>query len=91
MIEKENFKLKYDKSVLVNVEEEMTLSNYIAEKIKEIKRAKKISIKDMTLKAGFCNESMWTRIMKGTNNLNTNTLYKICKGLDCKSSDLLPF
>jgi DNA-binding Xre family transcriptional regulator len=91
MTDKKNFKLKYDKSVLVNVEEEIPLSNYTAEKIKQIIREKNLYIKDITLKAGFCNETIWSRIMKGKHHLNTNTLYKICKGLDCKSSDLLPF
>jgi DNA-binding Xre family transcriptional regulator len=93
MIEKETFKIKFTKSVLVDVDfdKEILLPNYIGERVKQIKKEKKLRYKDMSLIAGFYSHSIWSRILKGTHNITTITLYKICKALDCKSSDLLPF
>lgn len=85
------FNLKYKKRILSNVEEELSLSKFIGQKVKEIKEEKNLKWKTIAKNGGLSNATICNRVVNGTFVITTETLYKICKGLDCKSSDLLPF
>lgn len=84
-----NFKIHVEK--IIEVEVESSLSLYISQRIKTIQKQKKISSKEMFEKGEFSNQTSIARIRKGDNLISIETLYLICKVLDCKSSDILPF
>lgn len=76
---------------IISVESDVQLSVYIAERIKTIQKEKKISSKKMTDNGDFSNQTTIARIRKGNHLITVETLYLVCKNLDCKSSDILPF
>jgi DNA-binding Xre family transcriptional regulator len=84
-----NFRTVVDR--IVSVETDVQLSEYIAKRIKTIQKEKKISSKKMCENGDFPNETSIARIRKGNSIINVETLYFLCKNLDCKSSDILPF
>jgi DNA-binding Xre family transcriptional regulator len=84
-----NFTTLVDK--IISVEVDVQLSKYISERIKTIQKEKKISSKKMCENGDFSNESSVARIRKGNHIISIETLYLVCKNLDCKSSDILPF
>jgi len=88
-VKKPNFMLHVDK--IVSVESDVNLSIYISQRIKDIQKEKKISSRKMCNNGDFANENVVSRIRKGTHLISIETLYFVCKNLDCKSSDILPF
>jgi DNA-binding Xre family transcriptional regulator len=90
MLKKDTFKLKFQKLVFVDVEEEININEYLAKRITTIMREKKLKKNDVALKCGFINSTYLNRYEKGTG-ITIINLQRLCKGLDCKSSDLLPF
>ena len=87
------FNLKYEKQTIINVEveEHLSLPQYIGKRVKHISQQKNISLTKIAKIGGLTNQTILHRVITGKWNITTETLYKICKGLDCKSSDLLPF
>jgi len=75
----------------VSVKENVPLAVYISQRIKDIQKQKKISSRELYFKSNVSNETMVARIRKGSHLISIDTLYSICKGLDCKSSEILPF
>lgn len=75
----------YEHEVWVN------LSEYIGYRVKMLQKTKKISNKVLTEKAGFSNQTIVSRIKSGKHSFQIDTIYRLCIGLDCKSSDILPF
>jgi DNA-binding Xre family transcriptional regulator len=69
----------------------LNLNEYVGYRVKMLQKTKKISNKILYKKAGFCNQTIVSRIKRGKNSFQINTIYRLCVGLDCKSSDLLPF
>ena len=69
---------------LVSVTENVPLAVYISERIKAIQKQKKISSRELYFKSNVSNETMVSRIRKGSHLISIDTLYYICKGLDCK-------
>lgn len=76
---------------IISVETNVQLSVYVAERIKTIQKEKKISSRKMAENGDFSNETAIARIRKGNHLISIETLYLVCKNLDCKSSDILPF
>jgi DNA-binding Xre family transcriptional regulator len=74
-----------------NFKTEVSLNDYISFRIKEIKKQKKLGHEEITKRGDFSNTTVLSRILKGSHSINIETLAKLCKGLDCKASDLLPF
>jgi DNA-binding Xre family transcriptional regulator len=70
---------------------EVTLNHYVAYRAKEIKNQKKLSCNFICERGGLSNHTIVSRILNGSHSLNMDTLYCLCKGLDCTASDLLPF
>jgi len=62
----------------------------IGEKIKKVRKAKKLEQVDISAIAGI-NRSYYGKIEKGLANPSVDKLYKIIKALGIKSSDILPF
>ena len=79
--EKNGFK----QEVLVNLYE------YIGYRFDIIKKEKKLKNDEIFRKSGLSNPTVLSRIKSGKYGLQIDTIYKLCKGLGCKSSDLLPF
>ena len=75
----------YEQEIWVN------LNEYIGYRVKMLQKTKKISNKVLTEKAGFSNQTIVSRIKTGKHSFQIDTIYRICIGLDCKSSDILPF
>ena len=86
---KPEFTLSVDK--VVSLTENIPLPVYIAQRIKAIQKEKKISSRELYLKSNVSNEKIVARIRKGSHLISIDTLYYICKGLDCKSAEILPF
>jgi len=80
------FKIKYEKQTILNVEveEDLSLPQYIGERVKQISQQKNISLTKIAQIGGLVNQTICHRVINGTNNITTETLYKLCKGLDCK-------
>jgi DNA-binding Xre family transcriptional regulator len=85
------FNLKCEKPTIIIVEEELSLPQYIGQRVKQISQQKKLSFTTIAKIGGLTNNTICHRVITGKWNITTETLYKLCKGLDCKSSDLLPF
>ena len=84
-----NFKMNVGK--IVSDETGVKLSVYISQRIKTIQKEKKISSKKMCENGDFVNENVIARIRTGNHLITIETLYLVCKNLNCKSSDILPF
>lgn len=69
----------------------VNLYEYIGYQIDIIKKEKKLKNHEIVKKSGLSNQTVISRIKKGKHGYQIDTLYKLCKGLGCKSSDLLPF
>lgn len=85
----ETWKLKVKKTILV--EEEFRLSEYVGKRLKQLKEEKNLTFINIAEKGGLVNQTICHRIIQGKHNIGIETLHKLCIGLDCKSSDLLPF
>jgi DNA-binding Xre family transcriptional regulator len=75
----------YEQEINVN------LNEYVGYRVKIIQRLKKISTNQLAKRGGFANSTMISRIKSGKHSFQIDTIYRLCMGLDCKSSDLLPF
>jgi len=83
------WKLNVAKTILV--EEELTLSEYVGIRLKQIKEEKNLTFIQIAEKGGLVNQTICHRVIQGKHSIGIDTLLKLCIGLDCKSSDLLPF
>jgi DNA-binding Xre family transcriptional regulator len=86
---KVTFKVK--KSVLKDTLVDATISEYVSIKAEEVRKKKKLKINEVSANANFSNGTIYSRIKTGKHDLSMTTFFNLCKGLDCKSSDLLPF
>lgn len=75
----------YEHEIWVNLYE------YIGYRVKMIQKLKKISTNELTKKGGFSNQTVVSRIKTGKHAFQVDTIYRLCIGLGCKSSDILPF
>jgi DNA-binding Xre family transcriptional regulator len=85
------FNLKCEKKTIIIEEQELSLPQYIGERVKQISQQKKLSFTTIAKIGELKNPSVCHRVINGKYSITMETFYKICKGLDCKSSDLLPF
>lgn len=69
----------------------VNLFEYIGYQVKMIQKIKNISTNELTEKGGFSNSTIISRIKSGKHSFRIDTIYRLCIGLGCKSSDLLPF
>ena len=70
---------------------DVNYKEYIGFRFVQIKNEKNLSYETIIKRGGFSNASILTRIKNGKHAIQTDNLYKLCKGLGCKSSELLPF
>lgn len=75
----------YEQEISVNLKE------YIGYRVKMFQKLKKISNIELTNLGGFTNQAIVSRIKSGKHSVQIDTIYRICMGLGCKSSDILPF
>jgi DNA-binding Xre family transcriptional regulator len=74
-----------------HLEDELSLKIFISEKIKFIQKKSNIKYKDIKKKGLISHQTQWSRIRSGDFYPSIEGLHNICKALDCKSSDILPF
>ena len=69
----------------------VNLYEYIAYRIKILQKINNISNSQLTEKGGFSNPTIISRLKAGKHAFQIDTIYRICLGLGCKSSEILPF
>jgi len=74
----------------IKTEELVSHNEYLAFKIKELRKAKKISQEKFAEKLGLSRTSV-TNIETGRQAVTMNKLFKICETLGVESKELLPF
>lgn len=75
----------YEHDIWVNLYE------YIGYRVNMLQKLNKISNKELSEKGGFTNGTIVSRVKAGKHAFQVDTIYRLCIGLGCKSSDLLPF
>ncbi len=70
---------------------DVKLREYVSKRIICIQKEKKISSRELAFRMSKKHENCISRLRSGKYNLNLISLYELCKALDCKSSDILPF
>jgi DNA-binding Xre family transcriptional regulator len=75
----------YEQEIWVN------LNEYIGFRVKIIQKLKNISTNELCEKGGFSNPTIISRVKAGKHAFQIDTIYRLCMGLGCKSSDILPF
>ena len=56
-----------------------------------LQKINNISNSQLTEKGGFSNPTIISRLKAGKHAFQIDTIYRICLGLGCKSSEILPF
>lgn len=74
----------------VVIEEEVSYNKYIALRIEGLRKENKLTQEQFANKIGLTRASV-INIEKGRQQLSVKNLYLICKYLEVKSSQLLPF
>ena len=85
------FKIKITGQNFEDTVADVTLSEYIGWKVKMMQSEKSISNYDIMTKGGFKGTTVISRIKKGKHSIQVDTIYRLCKGLACNSTDILPF
>ena len=67
------------------------LYEYIGYQMMIIMKEKNLTKKQVLERSGFSQLSVLSRIKQGKHSFKIDTILKLCKGLDCKSNELLPF
>lgn len=75
----------YEQEIWVNLYE------YIGFRVKTIQKLNEISTNELAEKCGFKNSTIISRVKAGKHAFQIDTIYRLCMGLGCKSSDILPF
>ncbi|UII80021.1 helix-turn-helix domain-containing protein [Flagellimonas sp. CMM7] len=73
-----------------NFSVQMPLSNYIAYKLKYIRKSKELSRADLAKRLEVTANNIG-QLEDGSRGISINKLQKLCKALGIKSSELLPF
>ena len=84
------FKIEFEKYGIVH-NAEVELNEYVAHRFQAIKIEKKLTLREIAQKGGLPNEPVVSRALNGKHQMGIETFYKMCLGLNCKPSDILPF
>ena len=69
----------------------VNLYEYIGYRVSMLQKINHISNSQLSKKGGFSNGTIVSRIKSGKHAFQVDTIYRLCLGLGCKSSDILPF
>ena len=82
----EKFKIKRT----IVIEEEVTHHEYIAQRLKQIRKKRGLNQTQLSKKIGLSRTSI-VNMESGNQKISIDNLYMLCKILDVKSSEFLPF
>ena len=64
--------------------------NKLGERIKKIRKSRKLTLVDLQLSSGIHDTDL-SRIERGLDNIEFSTIFKIAKGLDLETKDLMDY
>jgi DNA-binding Xre family transcriptional regulator len=83
--------IKIIKKAMLEEHVEVSVNEYIGIRIAQIRKEKKMKQRELAEKVGYINISFLCQIENGHKPCTLERLHAICKALDCKSLEILPF